>query len=377
MPKKKRKSRRARGTGSIFYHEGRGRWVGRKVVGKTPAGKSVYVERWGETQGDVVRRLDEAGPPDPNVITVAQWAARWRDTLTVRPSTRHDYLVSVDQHILPVLGHMKLSAVTASHIEGLIAKLSATAEPSTVRKIVTHARILFAAASRADVVPKNVVAHARKPRVVSEPVEVLTPAQLVAVIKAAGGYEPGGVIAVLAAVGARIGEVVGLDVEDWNPVEKTLRIEKTYNPRFGVGPTKSRHSRRTISAPDILFTTLNAAVGGRTTGPLFATPSGQRRKPQAVWDAWKAIRRVAKLKPVSIHALRHSVATQLIAAAVPLPDVARFIGDTVQTLVRCYLHPTWADPAHTLNRLYGVQRVGGTGPVGLEGLEIKVFGGTA
>lgn len=377
MPKKKRKSRRARGTGSIFYHEGRGRWVGRKVVGKTPAGKSVYVERWGATQGEVVRRLDEAGPPDPNVITVAGWAARWRDTLNVRPSTKHDYLVSIDQHVLPVLGHMRLSAVTTSHIEGLIAKLSATAEPSTVRKIVTHARILFAAASRADVVPKNVVAHARKPRVVSEPVEVLTPAQLVAVIKAAQEYEPGGVIAVLAGVGARIGEVLALDVEDWNAADKTFTITKTYNKRFGVGPTKSRHSRRTISIPDVLFPVVAAAVAGRTAGPLFATPSGQRRSGQAVWDAWKAIRRGVKLKPISIHALRHSVATQLIAAGVPIPDVAKYIGDTVQTLVRCYVHPTWADPAHTLNRLYGVQRVGAPGPTGLDGLEIKVFGGTA
>ena len=117
MPKK-RTNRRARGTGSIFFHEARQRWVGRKIV------DGARVERWGLTQADVVKKLDAVGPADRNAITVAGWAACWRETLNVRPGTRHDYLVSVDQHILPALGFLKLSAVTTSHIERLITKLS-------------------------------------------------------------------------------------------------------------------------------------------------------------------------------------------------------------------------------------------------------------
>jgi integrase len=181
----------------------------------------------------------------------------------------------------------------------------------------------------------------------------------------------------LVATGARIGEVLALNVEHYDPVTKTLHIEQSYSLRFGIGPTKSHRSRRTISVPDILFPVLNAAVAGRTTGPLFPTSSGARRNAQAVWDAWQSITRVAKTPRVNLHVLRHSVATLLIAAGVPLPDAARFLGDTVATMVKCYIHPTWADPAHTLNRLYGVQRMGGTGPVALQGLEIKVFDGTA
>jgi hypothetical protein len=166
---KKRKGRRACGAGSIFFHEGRQRWVGRRVAGRTPEGKPLYAERWGETQAEVIVKLEAAGRPDPNTLTVASWANQWRPTLAVRASTKHDYLNSIDRHVLPALGGLKLAAVTTTHVEALIAKLAATHEQTTVAKILRHTRILFADANRADLIPKNVVAVARKPRQVPRP----------------------------------------------------------------------------------------------------------------------------------------------------------------------------------------------------------------
>lgn len=66
------------------------------------------------------------------------------------------------------------------------------------------------------------------------------------------------------------------------------------------------------------------------------------------------------------HVLRHSVATHLVAAGVPVADVARYLGDSVVTIVRTYLHPTAADPADALDRMYGGRKVGGKGPSGSE-----------
>jgi len=64
--------RRARGTGSIFFHEGRQKGVARKTV------RGTKLERWGNTQKEAIDKLAEALPPDPNTLTVAKWAERWR-----------------------------------------------------------------------------------------------------------------------------------------------------------------------------------------------------------------------------------------------------------------------------------------------------------
>src|SRR5262249_53862674 len=140
----------------------------------------------------------------------------------------------------------------------------------------------------------------------------------------------------------------------------TLAITKTYTLRFGVGPTKGRHSHRTISVPDVIIPMLRAAAGGRTAGPLFPTLTRERRPPPTVPKAWRSVRRAPGLRYHNPHALRHSVATALIGAGVPAPDGARYIGDSIAPLIRCYVPPTWADPAHALNRLYGVHKVGNT-----------------
>src|SRR5262245_29118135 len=98
-PKRRKTRQRApRGTGTIFFNERRQRWVGRKPVGRSPTGKTLYKEFWAETQGEVVKKLEAATPPGPE-ITVASWANRWLESISVRTGTRADYLVSFDNHI--------------------------------------------------------------------------------------------------------------------------------------------------------------------------------------------------------------------------------------------------------------------------------------
>jgi integrase len=57
----------------------------------------------------------------------------------------------------------------------------------------------------------------------------------------------------------------------------------------------------------------------------------------------------------NVHQIRHSVANFLISESVPLGDVAKFLGDTVETVVKTYLHPAGTDPSDTLDRPLGGQ----------------------
>jgi integrase len=345
---KRRKGRRARGTGSVFFSAKRGVWIARKAVGGTK------VERWGRTQREAVDRLSEALPPDPDTVTVSQWAARWFETLTVRPSTRNNYRISVEHHIGPALGDVRLADLTAHHVEQFIAKLVSVVGTGTTGKIVRHLRTCLSAAVRAGLASSNPAAVAKKPRHEPAPVETYSGAELRNIIAASRRYVAGGSIATMAATGMRIGEALALDAADYDAAKGTLSITKTAHPQFGIGPPKSRHSRRTITAPDILRPVLDAARGGRDSGPLFLTSGGKRRLARKIEHGWKATCRDAGVPRRKIHTLRHSVASAMIAAGVPIADVAKYIGDKVTTVAQFYLHATKVDPVHQLNGILDV-----------------------
>ena len=73
---------------------------------------------------------------------------------------------------------------------------------------------------------------------------------------------------------------------------------------------------------------------------------GNGRKGLPVADphaSWQSVLRVAKLTGVTRHTLRHTRATWMAQAGVPLFEAAGFLGMTVKTLTAIYAHH---DPAH-------------------------------
>lgn len=50
--------------------------------------------------------------------------------------------------------------------------------------------------------------------------------------------------------------------------------------------------------------------------------------------------------------------TALVAGGVPLGDVAKYLGDSVQVVVRTYTHASGTDPADTIEGVLGSRKVG-------------------
>ena len=165
-------------------------------------------------------------------------------------------------------------------------------------------------------------------------------------------------VAVVAAVGCRIGEALALDVTDFDPTVGTLTITKTYSRHYGIGPPKSKYSTRTIRVPPAALPAILAAIRKRTAGLLFPSARGYRRDEMSPREAWVKVLARVGLSYRNLHQLRHSVATALISAGVPLGDVAACLGDTVQTVVSTYLHPAGTDPSLAMERLLGGRKVG-------------------
>lgn len=343
-----KKGRRARGTGTIFRSEAHDCWIGRATVG----GRRREVRA--PTQREVIARLAALRPPGPGV-TVGEWAARWLSSVDVRPGTLADYEIAVRVHITPRIGAVRLDRLTAHEVESFATQLlRAGRKPGTVSKVVGTLRTCLSAAVRAGLIAASPAAVARRPKRPKTRVDPMSPADLARVIADAGRYSCGGAIALCAATGCRVGEAVGLDVSDWDAAAGTVSITKTFNGRTGVGPPKSPHSIRTIEVPAPARPHLEeAARGAKPKWPLFRTSSGRRFWPEEVLGSLKRLLRRLGLPERNTHQLRHTLASHLAARGMAPAKLAEYLGDTVGTVVRVYLHPTGEGPRRMIEELLG------------------------
>jgi site-specific recombinase XerD len=152
------------------------------------------------------------------------------------------------------------------------------------------------------------------------------------------------VVALLADLGLRVGEVVGLDVADlgWERGHRSVRF-------VGKGGKPRRRALTPAAAQAV-----EEYLAGRTDGPLFVTTAGARLDRHAVFRLVRRLARqagIASADRLSPHSLRHAFATAARAEGVPLEDVQDAMGHADPRTTRRYdrdRHNLDRDPAYTL-----------------------------
>ena len=127
------KKRGANGGGSIRQRED-GTWEARITLGTNPGtGKPVRKSIYGKTQKEVRQKMqkalvevDEGTFTQQSKITVKQWLETWLAEYTgdVKDSTRTSYRQHMNNHIIPALGAVKLSALTPAACQKFINDLT-------------------------------------------------------------------------------------------------------------------------------------------------------------------------------------------------------------------------------------------------------------
>lgn len=126
-------------------------------------------------------------------------------------------------------------------------------------------------------------------------------------------------------------------------VTEALEESKAYG--IPVKAPKSRAGRRTISLPEIVTTILadhrkrqleQRLRRGQGKPPddalVFPAPTGSYRRPAALSIVWRRTARRLGLPPIRWHGLRHSHASQLIAAGVDVVTISRRLGHASPTV---------------------------------------------
>lgn len=146
---------------------------------------------------------------------------------------------------------------------------------------------------------------------------------------------------VLFYTGLRIGEFLALTVQDYNRAAQTLNINKSLAMLNGspiIQPPKTPKSKRIINLPPKLCTMFDNYIAA-----MYEPQPQERLFPMLnkynLAQALKTTARLAGIKPIRLHDLRHSHASLLINLNVsPLIISERLGHDDIKTTLNTYSH---------------------------------------
>lgn len=261
-------------------------------------------------------------------------------------------------------------AATFVHVNAYARELESTVDartgkpptPATVARKLSGLSSWYGFLAKLGAVPSNPVGGADRPRVGrdhSATVGLSAPEVDALLAAAEADHGPAclrnqAVIAVLADLGLRVGEVVGLDVED-------LGYERGHRSvRFTGKGDKPRRRALTPASTAAVETYLieRSATEGlpvdQLRGPLFVTSTGGRLDRHAVFRLVRRIARDAGIPAwakLSPHSLRHAFATAARDEGVPLEDVQDAMGHADPRTTRRYdrdRHNLDRDPSYAI-----------------------------
>ncbi len=240
MARKKRPegTRAPNGASSIYYSQKDGYWHGRVTVGVRDDGKPDRRHVMRKDEGKCREKVRELENQRDNGTvrkagrswTVEQWLSHWVENiapLTLRYKALAGYRTAVYRHLIPGLGAHKLNKVQPEHFEKLYTKLiDSGLKPGTAHQVHRTARTAIGEAEKRAHIGRNPVAVAKAPRVAEEEIDPIEPDDVQRLLKVALHRRNGVRFIVALALGCRQGEALGLQWENLNEQNRTLRIRK-------------------------------------------------------------------------------------------------------------------------------------------------------
>jgi len=305
---------------------------------------------------------------EPTPPTFAAFAAGYlRDAeLTLKHSTWKDYAANVRAHISPALGALPVAQITRRHVKDLAYALRHRGlKPKTVRKIVGTLSVILGEALDDGAIAANPAAALRKiyqadefkgasrgcnPLTRDELAHLLHIAETYAIDRAGSRVHPYRrhrlFLLLLARTGLRLGEALALQWGDIDLPGGVLDVRRAI-VRGRISTPKNKKPRR-VDLSTQLRATLAEVRDCRFARVVALDPrlEAERRAAADVATAWVfpgatgepmdgdnfrarvfgPLLAAAKLRRVRLHDLRHSFASQLIAAGKELHYVQQQMG---------------------------------------------------
>lgn len=304
-----------------------------------------------ESAGD---RWPDDDTPAAAAPTLRVYAVDFFASLSgVTPRTHHDYRRDLDAYILPTFGDVPLDLIDRAAVGRWVRALEQREKPPAAKTIANLHGLLssvLAAAVDDKHISGNPAHGTSLPTGQKEEACFLTPQEFSLVRSAIPRADDKALAATLAGTGMRWGEVSALEVQRVDLLAATPRLavvqawKRQPNSSYALGPPKTPRSRRTITLDPEVVDALLPHVAGKTGAELvFPGRGGGRYRHANFYRVWQpAIAKARKEgleKSPRLHDLRHSHASWLIAAGVPLVAIQRRLGhESITTTIDLYGH---------------------------------------
>jgi integrase/recombinase XerD len=289
--------------------------------------------------------LSSSGPPPPLPTGARSFLDHLRVERGLAPNTLAAYRRDLTLYAtwLTEEGPGDPADVTAEDLEGFVAWLrgrtSATGRPyarSTVARTVVAVRGLHRFLVREGRVTDDAAEDLEAPSLGRNLPRALSLTKVERLLAEVRGHDPRALrdramLELLYASGLRISELVGLDVDDIDPVERTVRV------------TGKGSKQRLVPFGEAAAAALDAwLVQGRPAmtpeaPAVFVNSRGGRLTRQGAWKLVKAYAEDAGLDDdVSPHTLRHSFATHLLDGGADVRVVQELLGHANVSTTQIY-----------------------------------------
>lgn len=380
-------------TTSTIYRGADGQWHARVTMGRRPDGTTErkHVQRRTKAElRDAVRDLERRRDAGTYVwtqddVTLEHWLEHWLEAvlpMTARWKTLSTYRSQVRVHVVPALGHWRLSELRPEHLEEHYRRMQTEGHSTHVIRAVHRVlRSSLNEAVRRRRLAANPAVVARPPRAKEVEVEPLSVEESRRVLAAAQSTAHPARWSMALSLGLRQGEALGLlwsDIDLDNGVMRVRRSAQRHTWRHGcdvvdgqpacghkrgaecerrtggglvlVEP-KTKASKRTIVLPQPLIDELRshrATVNRRrlaageewdTTHDLvFPAAPGGLVDPARDNAEWNRLIEVAGVRDVRLHDARHTAATLLLLQNVDIRTVMSIMGWTEMATAQRYTH---------------------------------------
>jgi len=347
-----------------------GRFMGRFIIGYDETGKVMYQYVYGKTYEEAKKKLIigktiESQYLSGKNITVTNVYDEWMNAVVnrVKESTYANYKLKFEKHILPELGNMLCSELSAGSINTFInRKIADGLSPSYVRDIFTVFKTMLKYAQEEygfRLALKNVVL----PKIEKKQVEKISNTEqkkLVEYLKNHIDLTAFGILISLF-MGLRIGELCGLKWSDVDFNNKVLHINRTVQrissengnrkTKVTISTPKSAMSFRTIAIPDFLMKYFEKFKNNQN----YFILSGSEKviEPRTMQYRYKKILECAELESHNFHKLRHTFATNCMQNGFDMKTLSRVLGhSTIAMTLNRYIHPDHTHEHMLMNSMH-------------------------
>lgn len=361
--------RNAQGAGTIRQRLD-GRWEARYTVGRNPGtGRQIQKSIYGKTQKEVLEKLrkvqtakDSGIFVEPSKLSVGDWLDTWQKEylVNVKPSTKENYRIYINNRIKPALGAVKLQKLKPHQVQAFYNSLSKEGiAPKTVKNIHGILHSSLQQAQKIGYLQGNPTTVCTLPRVIKKEMKVLDDDAIIAFLTAIEGHQFETVYFVDLFTGMRQGELLGLTWDSVDFEAGTLNINKQLikgNARQGMYylDTLKTEKPRIITPAPIVMQKLKAhqykqieqrlkagAAWSNDKNLVFTNEIGGHLTHYTVYKYFKRIVADIGMPDLRFHDMRHSYAVMAISSGDDLKTVQENLGhSTITTTLDVYGHVT-------------------------------------